>query len=97
MKARSLILAAFALVTAFSAANAQTMDLERLELIDSVIVDAIMQKTIPGAVVGIVKDGKMVRTGEQIMMGGNESYITVCRKHFTQGQLYPPSWPAQEN
>ena len=38
-----------------------------------------------------VKDGKMVRTGEQIMMGGNESYITVCRKHFFKGQLYPPS------
>ena len=38
-----------------------------------------------------VKDGKMVRTGEQIMMGGNESYITVCRKHFFEGQLFPPT------
>ena len=38
-----------------------------------------------------VSNGKIVRSGEQIMMGGNESYITVCRKHFFKGQLYPPS------
>ena len=60
MKWRSLILVGFMLLMACSAANAQKMDKERLELIDSVIVDAILQKTIPGAVVGIVKDGKMV-------------------------------------
>lgn len=34
-----------------------------------------------------VKDGKIVRTGEQIMMGGNESYITLCRRHFFEGRL----------
>ena len=56
MKWRSLILVGFMLLMACSAANAQKMDKERLELIDSVIVDAILQKTIPGAVVGIVKD-----------------------------------------
>ena len=58
MKLRSLI--SFLLLMAFTTANAQTMDIKRLELIDSVIVDAILQKTIPGAVVGVVKDGKMV-------------------------------------
>lgn len=30
---------------------------------------------------GIVKDG------EQIMLGGNDSYISLCRKHFCEGNL----------
>lgn len=34
-----------------------------------------------------VKNGKIVRTGEQVMMGGNESYVSLCRKHFMQGNL----------
>lgn len=34
-----------------------------------------------------VKDGKVVKTGEQIEMGGNESYVSLCRKHFMQGEL----------
>ncbi len=29
--------------------------------------------------------GKPVREGEQIQIGGNERYVTVCRKHFKQG------------
>lgn len=27
-------------------------------------------------------DGKRVATGEQVMIGGNESYIPLCRKHY---------------
>lgn len=27
-------------------------------------------------------DGKKVKTGAQIQIGGNESYISMCRKHF---------------
>jgi len=30
-------------------------------------------------------DGKAVRSGEQIQVGGNESYVSVCRQHFKQG------------
>ena len=30
-------------------------------------------------------DGKPLRAGEQIKVGGNESYVSVCRKHFKQG------------
>jgi thymidine kinase len=26
--------------------------------------------------------GKIVKTGEQIQIGGNESYVAMCRKHF---------------
>ncbi|MCR4745411.1 MAG: thymidine kinase [Lachnospiraceae bacterium] len=32
-------------------------------------------------------DGKIVRDGEQVMMGGNESYVALCRKHFKLGQI----------
>jgi thymidine kinase len=34
-----------------------------------------------------IKDGKVVRTGEQIMIGGNESYVSLCRKHFKEGRI----------
>jgi thymidine kinase len=29
--------------------------------------------------------GRPVREGEQIQIGGNERYVSVCRKHFKQG------------
>lgn len=32
-----------------------------------------------------LKDGKAVYTGEQILIGGNESYIPVCRRHWKEG------------
>ncbi len=34
-----------------------------------------------------IHDGKIVGDGEQVMMGGNESYIAICRKHFKLGML----------
>lgn len=34
-----------------------------------------------------ISNGKIVRTGEQIQMGGNESYISLCRKHFKEGRI----------
>ena len=34
-----------------------------------------------------VKDGVVVRDGEQVVMGGNESYVALCRKHFYEGKL----------
>ena len=30
--------------------------------------------------------GKIIRNGEQVMVGANESYISLCRKHFNQGK-----------
>jgi thymidine kinase len=30
-------------------------------------------------------DGRTVRDGEQIEIGGNERYLSVCRKHFHEG------------
>ncbi|WP_341484494.1 hypothetical protein [Eubacterium ramulus] len=29
-------------------------------------------------------DGKIVREGAQIMLGSNESYVALCRKHYKE-------------
>ena len=34
-----------------------------------------------------LKAGKVIYTGQQVMMGGNESYIALCRKHYKEGKL----------
>jgi thymidine kinase len=34
-----------------------------------------------------ISDGKAVFEGEQVQIGGNESYISLCRKHWRQGML----------
>ncbi|MCF0133679.1 MAG: thymidine kinase [Blautia sp.] len=34
-------------------------------------------------------DGRMVREGEQVFMGGNDSYVALCRKHYKKGDLGP--------
>jgi thymidine kinase len=33
----------------------------------------------------IDKDGNKITEGEQVQIGGNESYISTCREHFKQG------------
>ena len=32
-------------------------------------------------------DGKIVRSGNQVDIGGNDKYISLCRKHFNEGRL----------
>jgi thymidine kinase len=32
-------------------------------------------------------NGKVVKEGEQVMLGGNESYTALCRKHWKMGKL----------
>ena len=36
-----------------------------------------------------VVDGKVAREGEQIVLGGSESYVSLCRRHWAQGRLGP--------
>ena len=36
-----------------------------------------------------IADGKVVKTGAQIQLGGNESYTALCRKHWLRGELKP--------
>ena len=34
-----------------------------------------------------VVDGKMAKAGEQIVIGGNDMYVSLCRKHYMEGNL----------
>jgi len=34
-----------------------------------------------------VIDGHIIKTGEQVQLGGNESYTSLCRLHYNLGQL----------
>jgi thymidine kinase len=34
-----------------------------------------------------IVNGKVVKTGEQIVLGGSESYTSLCRKHWQEGNL----------
>lgn len=34
-------------------------------------------------------DGEVIRTGAQVVMGGNDSYTALCRKHYREGNLGP--------
>lgn len=36
-----------------------------------------------------VLDGRVVKTGDQIVLGGSESYVSLCRKHWITGTLKP--------
>lgn len=34
-----------------------------------------------------ISNGKVLRDGEQVQLGGNESYVGLCRKHYREGLL----------
>ena len=36
-----------------------------------------------------IVDGKVIREGPQVQLGGNESYIALCRRHYMSGELKP--------
>lgn len=36
-----------------------------------------------------VSDGKFVRDGDQIMVGGDDMYVSLCRKHYNDGRIGP--------
>ncbi|MBQ3223452.1 MAG: thymidine kinase [Clostridia bacterium] len=36
-----------------------------------------------------ISEGRVVKAGEQIMLGGNESYVALCRRHWAEGRLGP--------
>lgn len=37
-----------------------------------------------------LQGGKAIYHGEQVQIGGNESYISLCRKHWREGKVGPP-------
>ena len=34
-----------------------------------------------------VVDGQIVKQGEQVVIGGNDMYVSLCRKHYNDGRL----------
>ena len=34
-----------------------------------------------------ISGGRIVREGEQILLGGNQAYISLCRRHWKSGEL----------
>lgn len=36
-----------------------------------------------------VVDGKFVKEGEQVVVGGHDMYVSLCRKHYNDGRLGP--------
>jgi len=32
-------------------------------------------------------DGRVVKEGDQILLGGSSQYVSLCRKHFHEGSL----------
>lgn len=34
-------------------------------------------------------DGTIIKEGAQILLGGNDNYISLCRKHYKEGNLGP--------
>jgi thymidine kinase len=38
-------------------------------------------------VLRVDSQGNVLRSGEQVIIGNNESYIAVCRKHFREGKI----------
>lgn len=39
----------------------------------------------------IDSDGNIIREGEQVLVGADEKYVSLCRKHFYQGNTGPKS------
>ena len=36
-----------------------------------------------------LSNGRVIKEGEQVLLGGNESYIALCRKHWAEGKPGP--------
>lgn len=36
-----------------------------------------------------ILNGQVVKTGQQILLGGNESYVALCRRHWAEGKIGP--------
>lgn len=48
-------------------------------------------------VLRIDEEGKAVRDGQQVVIGGNDRYVFVCRKHFTEALAHAVPVPGMKN
>ena len=37
-----------------------------------------------------ILDGHVLREGPQVLIGGNETYTALCRRHWAEDQVVPP-------
>lgn len=35
------------------------------------------------------QNGQIVRNGDQVLVGANDKYVALCRKHFKEGKIFP--------
>ena len=42
------------------------------------------------------EEGKVIKQGAQVCLGGNDQYIALCRKHYKEGNLGPGSEQVEE-
>ena len=42
---------------------------------------------LKATMVARVVDGQIVKQGEQVVIGGNDMYVSLCRKHYNDGRL----------
>ena len=45
----------------------------------------------------ISEKGEVIRSGEQLYLGGNDRYIALCRKHYEEGKLGEDSYGRERN
>ena len=38
-------------------------------------------------------EGHVIKTGEQILLGANDKYVALCRRHYKEGNLGPDFRP----
>ena len=58
--------------------------------IDCVLIDEcqfLKKHHVQATMVARVVDGEFVKEGEQIVVGGNDMYVSLCRKHYNDGRL----------
>ncbi|VFZ93016.1 thymidine kinase [Klebsiella quasipneumoniae] len=41
-------------------------------------------RTFPSMVLRLDQEGRPYNEGEQVVIGGNERYVSVCRKHYKE-------------
>lgn len=39
----------------------------------------------------VADDGRVLRDGNQVEIGGHDKYVSLCRKHYLQGLAYKPA------
>lgn len=35
------------------------------------------------------QNGQIVRNGDQVLVGANDKYVALCRKHYKEGKIFP--------